>query len=352
MSIYGCNMNLELQQRAVEYHSILRKYENLRDGLFEQMPPLEMRTSADTIDSNQNGYDTEATNGLIDDIEEQKREAAKTLFDIFGEETASTATTSPVPPKPQSDSLNILDFIMDDGASKPAPTAPVTSNIIDPFMSLENTNITPLPTTTPAAQNNQDIFDIFSSSSDSSRIPATTVTQKTTELNGLDDIFGLSSSSQQPPSVPTTTNSGQNDIMNLFGTPASPQIPSTNGASNKPLVLYEKNELRVVLEQAADGKHSSQDQHFIQMKATNLSVNNFIKDFLFSAAAPKTMQLQLSQSTTSIIQPMDSLSQIIAIANPKKERLRLRIKISYKIGDLAYEDQSDVSNFPEYFYNN
>jgi hypothetical protein len=43
MSVYGCNMNLELQQRAVEYNSILKNYDNLRDGLFEQMPAVELK---------------------------------------------------------------------------------------------------------------------------------------------------------------------------------------------------------------------------------------------------------------------------------------------------------------------
>ena len=43
-----------------------------------------------------------------------------------------------------------------------------------------------------------------------------------------------------------------------------------------------------------------------------------VKEFLFSAAVPKTMQMQLSTPLTSVIQPMDSLVQTMAISNPKK----------------------------------
>ena len=56
-------MNLELQQRAVEYNSIIKRYTNLKDGLFEQMPPLEMKQTTYV-----NGVDEEAyLNEQIDD---------------------------------------------------------------------------------------------------------------------------------------------------------------------------------------------------------------------------------------------------------------------------------------------
>lgn len=87
MSIYGCNMNLELQQRAVEYDSIFRKHSNLRPILFDNMPIIERTSnfdnqqpreaeliSADELNSNSanNGSST-ADNRLIDIFSEPQK---------------------------------------------------------------------------------------------------------------------------------------------------------------------------------------------------------------------------------------------------------------------------------------
>ena len=105
MSIYGCNMNLELQQRAVEYNLVIKKYENLRDGLFEQMPPLEMRPNINLpngVDDDETAEQTheasligDEVNGdqHIDMLAKQKEEATKNILDIFDDLEQPTATT-------------------------------------------------------------------------------------------------------------------------------------------------------------------------------------------------------------------------------------------------------------------
>ncbi|CAF5185764.1 unnamed protein product, partial [Rotaria magnacalcarata] len=40
MTVYACNMNLELQTRAVEYTSLFTKHNQIRSSIVERMPVL------------------------------------------------------------------------------------------------------------------------------------------------------------------------------------------------------------------------------------------------------------------------------------------------------------------------
>lgn len=39
--MFGCNLNVELQQRGIEFSQLFRKYDHLRPALLERMPPME-----------------------------------------------------------------------------------------------------------------------------------------------------------------------------------------------------------------------------------------------------------------------------------------------------------------------
>ena len=62
MSIYGCHMNLELQQRAVEYNSIFKKHNELRQDLFESMPEFENKNNLTNSNQNEETIDNEQDN--------------------------------------------------------------------------------------------------------------------------------------------------------------------------------------------------------------------------------------------------------------------------------------------------
>jgi AP-1 complex subunit gamma-1 len=38
---FGSNLNIELQQRGIEFSQLFRKYDHLRPSLLERMPPME-----------------------------------------------------------------------------------------------------------------------------------------------------------------------------------------------------------------------------------------------------------------------------------------------------------------------
>lgn len=352
MSIYGCNMNLELQQRAVEYYAIIRNHEQLRDGLFEQMPALEMKTSSTY--SNGVSLDDTTQEPLSEEEKRQQhllqqQEAAKTLIDIFKDDSpeppAAAAAPALAPTSPANTNNNdIFDLLSDTPSvanTTPANAAPQsTSNDLEDIfvapstkpkskeniLELFNTNTVGKPTVAPQVQQHtnglDDLLGLSTPISNSS-----TTKPIANNSNDLLDIFGSGGGSASKPGVTTTTsqkapNSLVNDLFDFGGLPetkaASAAVEhSVSSSSSLNIVGYEKNDLKITFDRA---KASSGDQHFVQMNASNLSMSSAIREFLFGVAVPKSMQMQLSQPTTSVIDPLDSMTQVITIKNPNKVR--------------------------------
>lgn len=67
---FGSHLNVELQQRGVEFSQLFKKYEYLRPALLERMPPMEVaRTSHDNGPPMTNGdlEEEELSNSVADD---------------------------------------------------------------------------------------------------------------------------------------------------------------------------------------------------------------------------------------------------------------------------------------------
>lgn len=306
MSVYGCNMNLELQQRAVEYNTILRKYENMREGLFEQMPPIELKLSSYANTSATNIDDASGVGDEEINEEERKREevrakeeAAKTLIDIFSDETFSGSVSPPststaVPSAPSND-LDILNFL----GQVPVPSA-LAKNQANELNSIFSSN--PIVNTFHIGQSNG-LEDLLGISAGSVSVPS----QSTTNPNDLLGLFTASTSALKP--VKTLGGDGLNSLIGTMGTDTKQKLST--------LSAYEKNDIKVIFETAPD-KSSSLEHCFLQVKVENQSINNFVKDFEFSAAVPKTMQIQITPPFSNTMQPLDSLRLVITILNPKK----------------------------------
>ncbi|RNA25888.1 AP-1 complex subunit gamma-1-like isoform X1 [Brachionus plicatilis] len=323
MSVYGCNMNLDLQQRAVEYHSVLKNYDNLKDGLYEQMQPFEIKQSyIDEIEDD--SYENKNEDEILHEKEKQKEEATKALLIIFGEDSSEVTPNS-------NEEASRMDPLADIFGNTTPAAKPSTSNVLDSFFGSNE----------PAAHSqSNDILDIFGSSN--TQPEPKTVSAK----SGLDDFFGMNSASTQNKSD-TVSNS---DFLDIFGSSQAKPIQNGHGeqlnGKKESMNVYEKNEVKITFEPCANGKGSSPTQHFIQLKAENLSFSNIVRDFIFSAAAPTSMKLQLSQPDKTNLQPFESLSQTIAVANPNKDKLRLRLKLSYRLNDLSIEEPVFVVNIP------
>lgn len=310
MSVYGCNMNLELQQRAVEYYSIIRNHENLKEGLFEQMPVLEMKTSS----TYSNGVNCDDSQEPMSEEERremqliQQQEAAKTLIDIFKDDATSAEPQTSNKTQKQSNN-DIFDLLNDEIPSqKNNDTNKPTSNSND-LDSIFSTFQQPsqLNKNKPSKSVSKDIFDMFGSN-------PTVNDEEKTKSNGLDDLLGFSA----PIKSNYSQSNNPDDLLDIFSSSSTKSQLGLNGhlsdAKITKIVGYDKNDLKITFERA---KQSSNDQNFIQMTASNSSTLS-IREFLFGVAVPKSMQMELSQPTSSVIDPLDSMDQLITIKNPNK----------------------------------
>ncbi|GFY61810.1 hypothetical protein TNIN_260921 [Trichonephila inaurata madagascariensis] len=89
LDIFGTNVNVELQQRAIEFSSLFRKFDHLRPSLLERMPAMENRNSRETVV--QNGeVGEEDVSAVKEDKENKNVEDSNVLLDLL----SSTSETN------------------------------------------------------------------------------------------------------------------------------------------------------------------------------------------------------------------------------------------------------------------
>nr|XP_037284482.1 AP-1 complex subunit gamma-1-like isoform X1 [Rhipicephalus microplus] len=303
---FGGNMNVELQQRSIEFSSLFSKFDHLRGSLLERMPPMESKSLASSaaLDNGQAREDEI----LLDD--QASRDA----------QNSPSALTS----GPPSESSALLDLLGGVGS-------PVESSS--------------LPSTTSRSEG--DVLDIGSTSFEAGNAPPIISSGSSDLLDLLGDLE-LSAPTPAAQTVPSATLISS---LSSLGTPVvpdgivsrSPVLPTTNGIP--PMTIFEKDGLK--LDFAFEKEPSSPQTAVINLTAINLS-SCPMTDFLFQAAVPKTFQLQMLPPDGSVVQPNSSgcVRQTIKVTSPQKNPLRMRIKISYSINGAQVLEQAEVNNFP------
>ncbi|XP_005994468.1 AP-1 complex subunit gamma-like 2 [Latimeria chalumnae] len=237
VSIYGSCMDIELQQRAVEYNALFKKYDHMRSAVLERMPLVDKSLS----DGNGDGKELSAS--------------------LYQE------------------------------AQLPAVEKP-------------------------------------------SKNP----TQQTQQANQLLDLLGMNDPS------PITLTPVTNDVT----TPAGGQLLDLLGdldmtASLPPITAYDRNGLLI----SFSFERVSATLLAITMSATN-STEAEITNFIFQAAVPKSIQLQLQAPSGSSIPALNNgaITQGIHIVNTQQQPLRMRIRVTYSHHGNAVQDLCEVNHFP------
>ncbi|KAK7002628.1 ADP-ribosylation factor-binding protein GGA3 [Biomphalaria glabrata] len=121
----------------------------------------------------------------------------------------------------------------------------------------------------------------------------------------------------------------------------APDIPS--------VTAYEKNNLKVMVHFTKDRPRPD----VIAMVISTISTNSSpIAGFVLQAAVPKTMKVKLQPpSATDFpaynpILPPAAITQVMLVANPKKEKVRLKYKLSYTYNNELISDVGDIEGIP------
>ncbi|KAM9314326.1 ADP-ribosylation factor-binding protein GGA3a [Pholidichthys leucotaenia] len=118
-----------------------------------------------------------------------------------------------------------------------------------------------------------------------------------------------------------------------------------------PVTVYDKNGVRVVLHFATDCPPGRPD--VLVMVATMLNTApQPIKNIVLQVAVPKTMKVKLQPPTGTELAPFNpilppaAITQVMLLANPHKEKVRMRYKLTFTLGDQPLTEVEEVNEFP------
>ncbi|KAH8692779.1 putative AP-1 adaptor complex subunit gamma [Talaromyces proteolyticus] len=276
------DLNVEVQQRAVEYSNLFG-YNQIRLGVLERMPPPEIR-------------------------EEQR---------VLGEPTNKRQSRmlkdkSKKPPKQTEDLL--LDII---GGSDVGPTSPTTvngssQNTADLLADILGGGSSTSPAPQPPAPNTSAIMDLFNSN-------------------------GTPSPAQSQSPAPTSTSQ---DLLAGLGAPSSPApAPSTGPPTH---TAFNKNDLVLTLQVQRNPTGTGAQ---VLARFRNNSNFNRITSVGLQAAVPKSQRLQLNAINKADLDAGEEGTQAMRIAAASgalPTKLRLRLRVTYgKDGATPVTEQVD-----------
>ncbi|XP_052892289.1 AP-1 complex subunit gamma-1 isoform X2 [Anopheles moucheti] len=381
---FGSHLNIDLQQRGVEFAQLFKDYSHLRPALLEKMPKIQKTLP--------NGTDVDG-GGAFDDPQPS--------IDLIeggddGDSSLMINTTGGMVGKIGSDSRALLDLL--GGGDDPidglglAPTA----DVLISGSTTATTNGKPavggsLPT---ATGNNQDLLDLLGSLDMPASTPPAAVNSSLgantpigvggigLDLNSLNDnsikngtggpnLLANSSSfggldnllnSNLSPTMPVLP--GMGSPLAGLGSLTSPTSPTamvsntTNGSASlfsdfsaaainnndehaKLLTALDKNGILVQL----SAKHTGGALQIL-MTATNNSLTT-LEQYLFQAAVPRSFSLQMLSPSGSTLPPGGTITQEMRVTSTAKATLRMRLRISYQSDGNPVQEQTEVSGFPE-----
>ncbi|KAL3339238.1 hypothetical protein AABB24_028064 [Solanum stoloniferum] len=318
---YKGSFVLELQQRAIEFNSIIERHQNMRSSLAERMPVLDEATfsgrragSVPAAVSTSQGVSVNLPNG-----------SAK----------LSTAHVA-----------DLLDLSLDDA---PAPSSSGGEFLQD----LLGVNLMPVSLQPDANQAQKsgsdvllDLLSIGTPPAQSSPSTPQVLSSNTDNRSPLDILDRLSTPSA--PSAQVSSTGGNSSMLDLLnGLPSRPPTSEGNGPAHSSVTAFESSSLRLTFNISKQPGNSQMT--LIDGSFTNKSQDVFT-DFIFQAAVPKFLQLQLDPASGNTLPANGngSITQKLRITNSQhgKKALIMRIRISYKVNNKDVLEEGQVSNFP------
>ncbi|XP_030232090.1 AP-1 complex subunit gamma-1 isoform X1 [Gadus morhua] len=129
VSIYGSSIDVELQQRAVEYNAMFKKYDHMRPALLERMPIMEKSSSNGPTEMVQTNGETEpsALESKHPPPVTQPTNQANDLLDLLGGNDVGPVIQTSMPTKPPSSGGELLDLLGDLSLTGGPTSAPVST---------------------------------------------------------------------------------------------------------------------------------------------------------------------------------------------------------------------------------
>lgn len=313
---------LELQQRSIEFNSIIEKHQNIRSALLERMPVLDEATysgrragSLPPTGPSSHGASVNLPNGIV-----------------------KPASSAPL--------VDLLDLTSDDAPAPRTSGGDFLQDLLGVDISPSSAQIGTSSTPKRGTDVLLDLLSIGSPSAQSSSPAADNLTSSQNNKTSVGEIERLSSTSSHSAQVPSPA--GTAPMMDLLdGFSPKPQVTDDNGPAFPPVVAFESNSLRIMFNFSKQPGNSQTT--LILATFTNKS-SDVYTDFVFQAAVPKFLQLHLDPASSNTLPAggNDSITQNLRVTNSQhgKKALVMRIRIAYKLNDKEVLEEGQINNFP------
>ncbi|KAM4691496.1 ADP-ribosylation factor-binding protein GGA3 [Rhinophrynus dorsalis] len=129
-------------------------------------------------------------------------------------------------------------------------------------------------------------------------------------------------------------------------------LESIRPSSLLPVTAYDKNGFRILLHFAKNCPAGRPDVLVAVISMLNTAPLP-VRNILLQAAVPKTMKVKLQPPSGIDLAPFNpilppaAITQVMLLANPLKEKVRLRYKLSFILGEESSTEVGEVDQFPE-----
>ncbi|XP_074870953.1 ADP-ribosylation factor-binding protein GGA3 isoform X2 [Carettochelys insculpta] len=118
-----------------------------------------------------------------------------------------------------------------------------------------------------------------------------------------------------------------------------------------PVTAYDKNGFRILLHFAKECPPERSDVLVVVVSMLNTAPLP-VKNIVLQAAVPKSMKVKLQPPSGTELSPFNpiqapaAITQVMLLANPMKEKVRLRYKLTFTLGDQPNTEVGEVDQFP------
>uniref|UniRef100_A0A8C0EMI5 Golgi associated, gamma adaptin ear containing, ARF binding protein 1 n=1 Tax=Bubo bubo TaxID=30461 RepID=A0A8C0EMI5_BUBBB len=148
------------------------------------------------------------------------------------------------------------------------------------------------------------------------------------------------------PTLPLTSELPEISLANI-----TVPLESIKPSSILPVTVYDQHGFRVLFHFAKDALPERPDVLVVVISMLSTAPQP-IRNIVFQSAVPKVMKVKLQPPSgmelpafNPIVHP-SAITQVLLLANPQKEKVRLRYKLTFTIGEQTYNEMGDVDQFP------